>query len=224
MKGRNALAQLSSEDVKLLTVSPQQHDCLILGSQSLLQGLLSRLFQGFDLGTTLTELQEAVSSCSAGDALAVSTAVGLKAKSRQVQKGSDKACWVQSEREEKEITCCAVLLHHGEALEKDAAQQVAWEPKDGQRSTIFSVGEEAACGSRSKAHGAGTEWLMVKDHAEASLAQAAERAAEKRWEKLNEVTAVGAVSEPHGSVSQDPFYQLVRLLNPIGRSSGCVLT
>ncbi|CAK9066041.1 unnamed protein product [Durusdinium trenchii] len=153
VKGRDTAAQLGSEDVKVLQLSEQHHDCLILGSASLLRG------------TTLTELQAAVGSCDAGDALAVSSAVGAKAKSRQVQKTSDKACWVQSEREENEITCCAVLLHRGEALkEKASAQQVAKKQR-----------------------------VAADVKPTASLAEAAEKAAEKRWETRDrgETTAIG---------------------------------
>eukprot|EP00435_Cladocopium_sp_Y103_P048799 s1714_g14.t1 len=153
VKGRETLAQLSSEDVKVLPLSAQHHDCLILGSASLLRG------------TTLSELQEAVATGEAGDALAVSTAVGLKAKSRQVQKTVDKACWVQSEREENEITCCTVLLHRGEALkEKAPVQQVAKKQR-----------------------------VAADVKPTASLAEAAEKAAEKRWETRDrgETTAIG---------------------------------
>ena len=106
-----------------------------------------------------------MASSEAGDALAVSTAVGHKAKSRQVHKTVDKACWVQSEREETEITCCAVLLHHGEALkEKASVQQVAKKQR-----------------------------VAADVKPTASLAEAAEKAAEKRWETRDrsETTAIG---------------------------------
>lgn len=95
-------------------------------------------------------------------------------------------------RNGQEITCCAVLLHHGEALEKDAAQQVAWEPKDIGGRQSFVEGQEATRGSGYKAHGVGTHSVQpCFMNAQGSLAQAAERAAEKRWEKANEVSALG---------------------------------
>ncbi|CAJ1360422.1 unnamed protein product, partial [Effrenium voratum] len=138
--GAQAQAQLGSEDVKVLFMKEQQHDCLILGSGSLLRG------------TTLADVQEAVNGCSPGDALAVATAVGQKAKSRQVHKKTDKACWVQSEQEENEITCCAVLVTR-EDLAKAPAQQVAKKQR-----------------------------LATEVKPTASLAEAAEKAQEKRWE------------------------------------------
>eukprot|EP00931_Biecheleriopsis_adriatica_P041246 TRINITY_DN23599_c0_g3_i1.p1 TRINITY_DN23599_c0_g3~~TRINITY_DN23599_c0_g3_i1.p1 ORF type:complete len:505 (+),score=150.44 TRINITY_DN23599_c0_g3_i1:27-1517(+) len=117
--GAPTAAQVSVEDVKVLALTEAAHDCLILGSRSLLQGF------------TLAEVVDAVKEGTPGDALGVATAVGQKAKSRQVSKSSDKACWVQAATEDREITCCSVLFHFGEDLGKDVAQQEAKKQKVG---------------------------------------------------------------------------------------------
>ncbi|CAE8691399.1 unnamed protein product, partial [Polarella glacialis] len=121
-------------------------------------------------GIALAEIAEAVRSADMGDALGVSTAVAQKAKSRQVQKSSDRASWALASREKDEITCASLLWHWGEDIKKAAPP-----PEKKQKLDAAEVADKQ------------------RRAATASFSRGADSAIDARWDVVaaNATTAIG---------------------------------